>query len=728
MAFSPRPTIEYVRLSVFSPPMPFSASDSAKVSASLSEQSSVDYSSFPADNEMICANVRLAGPFSNSQPITISFSWVRESDGKTVYTVAGTVPAPTTQGFEYWNWYGYRCWIGKAAHEINGPGKYSCSITIKGEQGTYFSQQLSMQVTGEPPPTKTALLRIKSQPTNENIVLDNNETGKKTPSDFQVSTGKHKIGIYGSDVQTKLLEINVPENGTETTIFLELLPPPEKPWYEVLFGNVATFWTSWLTGNTAARDTAAQNVYTYYFGSTEAQNAIGLQPKTEMQPWELALALTTIGPVVQAPATAITTKGASEILALGIKDKKGLITWFKSLTNTQAAKVMEQLSKSADGKAAIEVLQRVMLDSAITLSKWKILAMATGAAVGLFGLMQTLNFFGFLNEEAIQTRGVGVFTLISNKQWKEAAVAIKEYRASVESMVASVDALMNIPILNAFLAIWWPNYKNAALAQVTDYETLIATQAPTVPPEEGPPIPPEEPENAGYLQLLVYDSKTNASINATLVVDGISQEYHLHAYNVALSPGPHELRVEEEGYLRYEDTVLIEKNKVLPVNVFLEKEAAPTPPTPPPTPPPEEPPEPEKGRVQITSNVEASIFVAGVDTGEKTPAVLEYPAGILDITLKAEGYLDASGRAYIKQGELYIIALVLRPEEEGPAKHKLWRVDVDSEPMSAKIHVNFAFTDKYTPDYVLLLPGTYVFSLTKSGYKRFDQSILLEEI
>jgi hypothetical protein len=133
------------------------------------------------------------------------------------------------------------------------------------------------------------------------------------------------------------------------------------------------------------------------------------------------------------------------------------------------------------------------------------------------------------------------------------------------------------------------------------------------------------------------------------------------------------------------------------------------------------------GRVQVTANVEAEIWSAGTNTEFRTPALFELLPGIYDITLKAEGYLEETKTAYVKAGEVYSLAFLLTSETAGPSAHKAWRLDVDSSPASAKILINYSFTGKYTPDYVLLDPGAYVVSLTKSGYQRWETPVTLEE-
>lgn len=602
----------------------------------------------------------------------------------------------------------------------------------------------------EVPPTPTAPLpayfAVSSNPSGASIYLDSSSTGKKTSASIEASPGQHSVGVslsgYNSAVKTATAKA-----GTSTGVSFTLskiptapTPTPEVPKAETIFGLPAPDWLTqmnagwlefwkpvtehpWVVAYNKAIDAIADTFGVPIItpsGGTKKVIIIAAATAPQVLPQMSAA-------TAEQVSAAGVNQAAAQIRSAATTAPNSIKTWLHSLTKEQAANLFTNLQTTTAGRAALETIQRVSLGSAAQLTKWKILQYATGAAVGLFGLASTLNFLGFLSEEAIQTQGVGVFTQVSNKLWPEAAESIKDYKKSVNATVAGVDALAAIPILSVFLNAWWPGYRTSALKQVEDYETTIAAKIAEEAPAVGPEVPAEVPSNAGRLQVLVYDAQTNTAINATLVIDGVSQPYHLHAYNIDLAPGPHEIRVEEEGYNRYDDTITIEAKKVMPINVFLEKPAPVEVPGPEVVPPEEVPPAATVGSVQITCNVEAEIWSAGIDTGAVTPIRIDLSPGIYDITLTAEGYITETKSAYVKAGEVYSLAFLLASETAGAAVKQAWRLDIDSSPSGAKILINYAFTSKYTPDYVLLDPGQYVVSLTKSGYQRWEQAVSLQE-
>lgn len=525
-----------------------------------------------------------------------------------------------------------------------------------------------------------------------------------------------------------------------------------------------------------------------------------LTPKTTT-PFDMAFALIGISPVtgpakilIETVKPTIVNLAAEEILAKGLLAPGELRTIIKSASKEEVAALFGELAKTTTGREAISVIQRVVLDARAPLSVKKALAIAGGAAAGLFGLASTLNFLGFLGEEAIQTKGLGVFQLVSNKEWTAAANELLSYRASVDAISKSVDGLMNIPILSVFLSQWWPNYKSAAYGQISSYEKTIAAglaseaigttisidtnvnpalatitgiflhkQTPftaavaagafdlevekegyypktvrlIVKERQDNPatialVKIEEPITAhtGRLQLAVFEAKTSAAIKGTLYIEENAEAYHLHSYTIDLAPELYALRVEEPGYDAFTDSIQILEGETTTVRVELEKTVSPTfpeiPPAPTPTPTPGE--EEKTGKVEINCNVTASILLAGQDTGKTTPALLELVQGIYSVTLEAEGYESKTTTALIKAGELSKLSINLVQITGAPVTAKLWRVDVNSYPSGAKILVNYAFTDRFTPDYVLLDPGQYIISLTKSQYVPWETPITLEAI
>lgn len=264
-------------------------------------------------------------------------------------------------------------------------------------------------------------------------------------------------------------------------------------------------------------------------------------------------------------------------------------------------------------------------------------------------------------------------------------------------------------------------------------------------------IDEEMPSTAGRLQWDTKNNTTKASIGASFYVNGRLEKSFASSYVVDLKPGTYELKWTAIGYEDYTDTTGIIAGKLtdLTVNMIPLEE------------PDDKTPgvtcetlgylttQPEDGRnyelitvrgltcfelkeitagtLELSSNPEAEIWILGNKFEHNTPTNIPLEQGMYDITLKAQGYVNETIRVYINARQTIVRAVTLQAEEQAVLPRKVWRIDVDSLPSSAKILVNYAFTDKYTPDYILLDPGEYLITLTKSGHKPYHVPLTLEE-
>lgn len=635
---------------------------------------------------------------------------------------------------------------------FNSPTTSRTTIKDSLSEANAWVESLRKAYLPEPvvvPPTPTpqpAYFAVSSTPSGASIFLDATNTGKTTPRDIEASPGSHSVGVslsgYNSAVKivTAVAAKSTGVSFTLTKIAAPVTPTvPTVPTVPTKVKEARSLMEAislWLTGDVPDWLDKWEDFLdwlTNTFGTTmpafEVDKITGeFKRKPEGKKVIFMIGMSApISTVGKTAATAIVSQTADDFLATAIKEPQTALAWIKSLTTKQLGEFYATIQQPYVKTQVIQTVDRLWLDtmakklplSANLLKHWKL---GLGAVIGFAGWIGWVSWPQIDNVVFALTGGIR--NLISAKQWDAAREAINNARAGFAIMRA------NQPLYalgNAFFLGAWESELAGWEKQFDDMETIISTEAPTAPITEVPGVPAEVPSNAGRLQVLVYDKATNASINATLVIDGVSQPYHLHAYNIDLAPGPHEIRVEEEGYTRYDDTIVITASRVTTINVFLEKPAAPEVPTPEAPLPEEVPPVPTMGKVQVTANVEAEIWSAGTNTGYITPAVIELAPGIYDITLKAEGYITETKTAYVKAGEVYSLAFLLTSETKEPPVRKAWRLDIDSSPSSAKILINYAFTGKYTPDYVLLDPGEYVVSLTKSGYKRWEQAVSLQE-
>lgn len=181
-----------------------------------------------------------------------------------------------------------------------------------------------------------------------------------------------------------------------------------------------------------------------------------------------------------------------------------------------------------------------------------------------------------------------------------------------------------------------------------------------------------------------------------------------------LRPGSYDVAVSLAGYVSVTRTAYIRTGEETTLSVTLTKETEPEPP----------PVSEDKAIVSVTSIPSgARIYVDGIVLNYPTPQRLELEGGEHEIKLTKEGYEDyvvretyEANRSYARVWTLSHIEPTEPPGETPPTEEVKWRVDCSSSPSGAKILVDGSFTGKYTPDYIILLPGAYVIGFDKYGY------------
>lgn len=795
--------------------VPFNWTTQQKIDAPSTPAATIDLKDYAEGTEVFKVRIVANGPFANTGPVLIYYEFVRESDNTTVYTHEDIIPAPVTAGYEWWNWYAYDAWIGRAAHEINGPGQYSVHVTLKANDGWEYVNKRTVNVvdTTEEPTTPTkGYLTVQTNPTGATIYWGNLNTGALTNTTVEVEPDRRFVGVRKEGYESMGVYATVAAGMTTFvgTFQLKAMPePPEPPPPEppptdpreefktplnalvtALLGEEPEILRAWDDIMFWLTETFGTEFPDFY--RDEITGELIRQPVGKKVIFLVSMPAPTSA-ATTAIQTSITNATASDILSLGLREPKTLASLVKGLSKEQVSQLFARLIAQPSGRDAIQTIQRVVLDQTANLSLKQALTYAGAAAVGLFGLASTVNFLGFLGEEAIQTQGIGVFEQVANKLWPQAAVSVSDYKDSVDIISASVDGLMSIPVLNIFLQQWWPNTKAAAYQQIADYEVTIAAGLEqeakdttiTVSTNEDPalasiptalltkltpftvsilpgtydltiekegfitrtvrifpkehentpvaialqPIPPELPSEAGRIEAAAYDHKTSTPILASFYINNRLEKATAHAIVLDVVPGTYEIRIEAAGYNIFSDAVVVSEGITTKVQAMLIKMEPPPYEPPPYEPPPEEPGPtvPEKGRLEVNSNVQAHILIGGQDTGKTTPAAFDLTQGIYSVALEADGFVTRSTTTLVKTGEPTVVFLEMHETDAPPIKLLRARVSIQSEPSSAKIVVNGVWTKQYTPDSVLLEAGDYEISLTKSGYKTWTTPLRLVE-
>jgi len=231
-------------------------------------------------------------------------------------------------------------------------------------------------------------------------------------------------------------------------------------------------------------------------------------------------------------------------------------------------------------------------------------------------------------------------------------------------------------------------------------------------------VPIEVPTEKGILAARSSPSGAEVIIDEKVVTTTPGE--------VELDPGSYSVTFKLDGYKDLTRTTIVKKGEtvVLSVTLVEEDEEEPTPPLPPP------------GKAHIVIDVTpdyAELWLGATLLGTLPPPghyETDMDPGSYDFTFKKAGYYETTRTAILRSDQTTILSVSLI---RIPEKKKVWRVDVsavdsDGYSLSAKILVNDSFTGKWTPDYILLDPGDYVFKITKSGYYPAEIPLSLEAI
>lgn len=175
-----------------------------------------------------------------------------------------------------------------------------------------------------------------------------------------------------------------------------------------------------------------------------------------------------------------------------------------------------------------------------------------------------------------------------------------------------------------------------------------------------------------------------------------------------LPPGRHQVRVEHEGYVTFEQWVEVLGGQTVRVTAMLERVA------------------PDTGSILVDADVRgAPIFIDGRDTGRSTNTVIDdVPIGTHEVEIRAEGMEPFRQTVLVQRGQRAEVHATLR--SAAPSTGRLTvvvspveaaaiaTVLVDSEPLPAGTRTR---SD--------LEPGTHIVQVTAPGYVAASQSVTI---
>jgi len=186
-------------------------------------------------------------------------------------------------------------------------------------------------------------------------------------------------------------------------------------------------------------------------------------------------------------------------------------------------------------------------------------------------------------------------------------------------------------------------------------------------------------ETARY-KLSISSTPSGASVYVDGIIRGTTPTY------VYVTPGSHQIRLQLDGYLDYEDTVYVTRDMVLNISLKVAEGAL----------------------VVFSEPSGADLYIDGKYYG-KTPITVQHiPVGRKIVTLKMPGYADWSDDIFVEPGEISQVNAVLK---------LAGTLQVSSNPSGAKVYLDgrdIGTTPLSNPS---IPEGTHNLSIELFGYK-----------
>jgi len=132
------------------------------------------------------------------------------------------------------------------------------------------------------------------------------------------------------------------------------------------------------------------------------------------------------------------------------------------------------------------------------------------------------------------------------------------------------------------------------------------------------------------------------------------------------------------------------------------------------------------GILLAESSPEADVYIAGGDSGKRTPAAFTLTPGNYDVTFKAVGYYDETKTAIVRAGKETMVSAALRPRDKTETEATKGYLSITTEPSGARIWIDNVVEDYPTPTKVDLPPGTHALRIRKEGYEEVIDEITVE--
>ena len=210
---------------------------------------------------------------------------------------------------------------------------------------------------------------------------------------------------------------------------------------------------------------------------------------------------------------------------------------------------------------------------------------------------------------------------------------------------------------------------------------------------------------------------TSTPENAQVYID-FAYAFASTPSTVQIDPGLHTLTLKKTGY--YDTSIQVNASEGESLSRSLTLEARPE--------EPGEQPVNDQGTISVLSNVQgARIYVDNAFAFEYTPTSFSVPAGPHVVTLKTQGYQDASQAVNVIANDVTTVDINLTSTDiESPPLGETTGqafIQVSSTPAQARIYVDNTYTYETTPATITVTPGQRVITTKKSGYYDASQAV-----
>jgi len=700
---------------VFVEPGPlFSATDDEKFRYPEQSIVSADLINYPSDHEVCGAIIYLTGPFSNTSPIVVTFKAYNNDTGKLLWEGSYNIPTPTSQGWEWWNWYNVKFWIGHAAWEIDGPMKVKMDVTVEGSDvittsKTVYQDMIDTSIAEEPPENwweslqsflgdviiegmtiQDALVKWKILPEwigniiNELIDLFTINVAPEGEPPLRV------VGIGGGTQLAKLPKVSATVgakivanlNGKAWLKAIDVMKlNPLK--YTKLFRELPIE-TARKVLRTLRKDDAAslaRNVFGKAFDEKIIKNA----PFWNQLIFQFIPTKTTT--IKEVYKWALMIWGIDTLVDWGAIDNFGFITAIP------ANKAEESFLAGTMTKE--EALEKI--DNILKINELGIAKVETSKFFNPFALIFGEIFIAIAKGNRDNVLDTKARIEAAEIPLEKGILTIKpvpsDAKVSVEGQIPTTG------IFSSEISIGFYDYVVSKFGYTSKSGTIELTEEGleiTVEIEKEV-VPPEE--LAGELIISVEPSE------AKVIISGRPEIKREGTYTLPI--GPYTIYFELEGYKPSTKYAEVEAAKPKTVSVVLIKE---------------EEPEPEKAELLITSKPSfADVMIDGKSTFQKTPYTAFLDEGTHKIRVELSGYEPKEEEITLSWGDEKSMEFVLT--KTPPTKGTL---RILSEPSGAQVYIDGISQFVTTPFTITLTSGTYKIRLTKEGYLPDETDIVIE--